>query len=69
MHEAGEQYLASRIRVGTDDDPNRSKEGNGHCSGGIFEKNSATGSYREHVGEVENAVLSRVLNVAPTAIV
>ena len=38
MHEAGEQYLASRIRVGADDNPNRSKEGNGHCSGGMLEE-------------------------------
>jgi len=39
MHETGEQYLAGRIRVGADDDPNRSKEGNGHCSGSMLEKN------------------------------
>ena len=37
VHETGEQYLASRIRIGADDSSNRSKEGNGHRGGGMLE--------------------------------
>jgi len=44
--------LASWIRIGADDSPNRSKEGNDHCSGGSI---IATASYREAAGEVEDA--------------
>ena len=66
MHERGEEHLASWIRIGADDDPSRSKEGNGHCSGGLF---VVTASYREPVGEVEDAGVGRMLNVAPWAIV
>jgi len=37
VHERRKQHLASWIRIGTDDRPDRPKEGSDHCSGGLHE--------------------------------
>ena len=51
VHERREEYLASGVRIGPDNDPNRSKQGNGHCSGGFLESG--------------DRIVSRSLNAAP----
>jgi len=37
VHEIREEHLTSRVRVGTDNDPNHSKEGDGHWGEDILE--------------------------------
>jgi hypothetical protein len=54
VHQTGEQYLASRVRICAEDNPNRAKEGNRHCFRVIL--GCGTGSYREPEAKVEDAV-------------